>query len=286
MSDKIFSYYIARCAFNCVRDGAGNALSSTGGALHINDGGGSLTVDASDLDIRDLSHTQDSVKIGDGVDFLAVNADGSINVNADISVSSGAEKAEDAAHASGDIGQFALAVRNDAGGSMVSADGDYAPLQVDSAGRLRTVAQVSLDVQYAEDSAHTTGDLGMFALSVQDDVLASSAGDGDYAAFKTDRWGRLWVNESHQNLSTNAVSVDDTVGGTLIAASALSGRKRLMIQNLGNKAIYIGASGVTTSTGIRVASGANAEFMLEEAASLYGIAGTGETHNVRYMQLA
>ena len=32
-----------------------------------------------DIDIRDLSHTQDSIKIGDGVDFLAINADGSLN---------------------------------------------------------------------------------------------------------------------------------------------------------------------------------------------------------------
>ena len=45
----------------------------------IGDGGGSITVDAADLDIRDLSHSQDSVKIGDGTDFLAINADGSIN---------------------------------------------------------------------------------------------------------------------------------------------------------------------------------------------------------------
>lgn len=39
-------------------------------------------VTATDLDIRDLSHTQDSVKVGDGTDFLAINADGSINVQA------------------------------------------------------------------------------------------------------------------------------------------------------------------------------------------------------------
>jgi hypothetical protein len=35
---------------------------------------------ATNLDIRDLSHTQDSVKVGDGTDFVAVNGDGSINV--------------------------------------------------------------------------------------------------------------------------------------------------------------------------------------------------------------
>lgn len=56
------------------------------GSVNITDNGSSITVDgsvavsATDLDIRDLSHSQDSVKIGDGTDFLAVNADGSINV--------------------------------------------------------------------------------------------------------------------------------------------------------------------------------------------------------------
>lgn len=57
-----------------VQNGAGVA------AVNIQDGGNSITVDATDLDIRDLSHVQDSVKVGDGTDFLAVNTDGSINV--------------------------------------------------------------------------------------------------------------------------------------------------------------------------------------------------------------
>lgn len=42
--------------------------------------GSSVTVTATNLDIRDLTHASDSVKVGDGADFLAVNADGSINV--------------------------------------------------------------------------------------------------------------------------------------------------------------------------------------------------------------
>jgi hypothetical protein len=57
-----------------VQNGAGAS------AVNIQDGGNSITVDATDLDIRDLTHVSDSVKIGDGTDFLAVNSDGSINV--------------------------------------------------------------------------------------------------------------------------------------------------------------------------------------------------------------
>lgn len=40
------------------------------------------TVDATDFDIRSLTHVSDSMKIGDGTDFMAVESDGSINVNA------------------------------------------------------------------------------------------------------------------------------------------------------------------------------------------------------------
>lgn len=43
-------------------------------------------------------------------------------------------KADDAAHASGDKGTMALAVRNDAGTSLAGADLDYIPLTTDSLG--------------------------------------------------------------------------------------------------------------------------------------------------------
>lgn len=44
--------------------------------------GSSVTVSATDLDVRDLSASQDSVSISDGTDSLAIEPDGSINVNA------------------------------------------------------------------------------------------------------------------------------------------------------------------------------------------------------------
>lgn len=54
--------------------------TDSSGVLAIQDNGSSITVDASNLDIRDLTHVSDSVKVGDGTDFLAINGDGSINV--------------------------------------------------------------------------------------------------------------------------------------------------------------------------------------------------------------
>lgn len=58
----------------------GNADVANGNPVPVSDAGSSLTVDANNLDIRDLTHASDSVKVGDGTDFLAVNTDGSINV--------------------------------------------------------------------------------------------------------------------------------------------------------------------------------------------------------------
>lgn len=192
-------------------------------ALIIGDGGQSITVDASDLDIRDLTAASDSVSIGDGTDTLDINADGSINVVTDISY------AEDTAHTTGDTGAFVLAVRNDTLASLVDADGDYAPLQVDANGALYVNAgtiTVSLDSEYAEDSAHTTGDTGQFILAVRNDAGTSLVDtDGDYAPLQVDSTGALRVaatvnvsrdDSTHTYGSANAVK--DTIT-TIVTAS-------------------------------------------------------------------
>lgn len=98
-----------------------------------------ITVSATDLDIRNLNYTQDNVAVkGSTGNQLVVNADGSINANVDVSVSNGSDKAEDTAHASGDIGTYILAVRQDTLANSTSADGDYASLKVNAVGSLYT----------------------------------------------------------------------------------------------------------------------------------------------------
>lgn len=72
-------------------DGSLNVSFASGAAVEITDGTDTLAVNAdgsinavvtaTDLDIRDLSASQDNVAISDGTDTLSVNADGSINVN-------------------------------------------------------------------------------------------------------------------------------------------------------------------------------------------------------------
>lgn len=120
---------------------------------------------------------------------------------------------EDSAHTTGDIGAMALAVRNDTEGSLVSADGDYAPLQVDATGRLRVVAdlEVTNSHEKAEDSAHTTGDIGSYVLAVRADTRptnANTSADGDYASLFVNTNGELYVKATDSDALLTTIDAD------------------------------------------------------------------------------
>lgn len=83
--------------------------------------------------------------------------DATINVDA-----TGIGFAEDSAATSTDVGIPALAVRRDTASSGVDTDGDYAMLSVDSAGRLRVLADAlpsayTNNVASADTAAHAFG---------------------------------------------------------------------------------------------------------------------------------
>lgn len=116
---------------------------------------GTVTVDAVNLDIRDLTHVSDNVGIGDGTNLAAVNASLELQVrdddaNTDLDTIAGAIHLEDSAHTTADPGIFALAVRQDADAAF-GADGDYSPLQVDSSGFLKVAGSFTA----AEDAYDT-----------------------------------------------------------------------------------------------------------------------------------
>jgi hypothetical protein len=214
---------------------------------------------------------------------LITQTAGALDVN--IASSSGLGiYAEDSAHASGDLGQQMLAVRNDAGTSLVSADGDYAPLSLDANGALRVNATVTIGDNKAEDDAHASGDTGSYILSVRQDVLASStSADGDYQSFKTDALGRLRNSNAKQSGVYAAVSVSNTA--TDIIGTDLANRTSVIIQNVSNRDVYLGLNNsVTTANGLRLAAGASMEVEAGPALNWHGITSSG-TADVRYMEL-
>lgn len=143
--------------FTQLSDGT-TALSITSGALDVNVDN-TVTVTATDFDIRDLSHTQvDSVRLGDGTDL------------ADFVVIDSAYGATPVA--------FPVAGKFEAT-PTVYADGDATPFLTDSNGRLQVDAMAgTLDDSVFTPGVSTVSAAGFFA----DEAAPDSVDEGDVGA--------------------------------------------------------------------------------------------------------
>jgi len=84
---------------------------------------------------------------------------------------------------------------------FTDANYDYSPIAVDQYGRLKVIADLDVDFDYAyeEDSAHSSGDLGAYMLSVRADTRPTNANtnaDGDYASLFVNVNGELYVHDT------------------------------------------------------------------------------------------
>lgn len=235
-----------------------------------------------------------------------------VHVANTITTTNAANFAEDSAHSSGAIGTHVLAVRNDTEGSLAGTDGDYASLQLDSSGRLRTLAQIAntvtvqatnldiRDLAFATDSvtAHQGGTWTIDSITNAVTVQATNldirdlthtadsvrVGDGtDFWAIDSTGIGR--TADYHTAAANSAVNVDTTAGGVALVASALSNRTNMLVQNLGNKNIFIGVGTVTAANGLRLAPNATLEARIGAALNLKAISQSG-TQDVRILELA
>lgn len=190
-------------------------------------------------------------------------------------------KAEDSAHVSGDQGIQALAVRNDTPGSLVSANGDYAPLQVDATGNLRVTGSVTVASDKVEDAAAASGDTGSFMLGVRRDTTgANTSANGDYSEIQTWSNGEMKVVDI-ANLSILQQQVGVTTTAAQIPAANLANRKSLMVQNTGSSKVWIGSATLTSTgaaSGIELPANSFMELECGPAVAVYAKtnAGTGQ----------
>ena len=158
-----------------------------------------------------ISATEDDNVVGNPIFVQVSNGTG-----AGLNPGTGATdlgKAEDAAHTSGDVGVMALAVRDDAGGSLVSTDGDYSPFSINSSGELRIAGSFTAGAEKVEDAAHSTGDTGNFILAVRNDanaVLTTTTLDYSPIAVADD--GAIHIDDGG-----NSITVDQSTHGNLNA---------------------------------------------------------------------
>lgn len=230
-----------------LRDGDGAKIQSTSNALNV------FVTNPLELDVG-LDAADDSVAawLKDGSGNALSSTAGALHVRIDSQTAAVSVSATNL-----DIRDLAFATdKVDVSGSSVSIsatdldirDLAFATDKVDVSGSSVTVSATNLDIR----------DLSAATDSVDAKMSAST------------------ILASANSISTSAEAV---------VASALSGRRRLLVQNLGASPVYLGDAAVTTSTGIRVSAGANVELELGAAAALYAICAAG-TADVRILEMA
>ena len=193
-------------------------------------------------------------------------------------------KEEDAAAGSAYKGIALFAVRNDAGGSLVSDDGDFASLQLNDVGDLRAVSKLDLSTLVADDDVSTEKPLlaGAVARTPVSALTAVSA-SGDKVSLATDLHRRLWVNDS-MAVAWQVTAVTLGTSALQLDATPLATRRKVTVQNLSNaKCAVKNNNTVTLANGIEIPKYSERDFMFTAALPLWAI-GASIGMDIRIME--
>ena len=246
-------------------DGSGYITANINGDVNVTQGTDPWIVSATDLDIRDLTNASDSVAVGSAsaiVDVLAL----------------------DAAAAGTENGFMIGGIRQDAGGSPVSADGDFHPFIFNDDGELKCTSDLSSAV--ADDAADSGNPIKIGGNAETQASVWTTVDDADRFHLSGDLYRRVKINDApNVGLKSATVSVDTTVGGVNLSAAPQAGRTRMIIQNTSNSQdIFIGASGVTAATGTIVPKKGQVTLEIGEALDVYAITSAGSA-DVRVFEI-
>jgi len=169
--------------------------------------------------------------------------------------------------------------------SVASIDTDTSTI----AGDTTSIDALLTALSKAEDSVHVSGDQGIMSLAVRNDAGTALAADGDYIPLSTDASGNLRVSGDLLIASPNTAiaSAAVTVGLTEVAlpTTPIAGREEVTIQNRGPNSIFIGPTGVTTSTGLEIGKRSNMTLNLGSAVDVFGIS-SAAGNNVRVFEIS
>jgi hypothetical protein len=174
-----------------------------------------------------LAVRRDAASSGVGADGdfanLSVDSTGALRVTGG---GGGTQYAEDAAHTTGDTGTMVLGVRRDANTTLVGADGDYAPFQLDASGSVKvaiTAGAGSGGTSIADDAAFTPASTSITPVGGTYRSTLDAVDDGDAGAFA------MTANRAlHVNLRT-AAGVELTAGDQYAEDAAHASGDSLMM---------------------------------------------------------
>ena len=170
-------------------------------------------------------------------------------------------KAEDAQHASGDVGVMALAVRSDgASANLTGNNGDYTPLQVTTEGALYTYTEIDTSVGTTKafsvaSNTVSSSQRGIVPLIRMNDVVSAPSGhsDNEWTYFQTDLNGSLYtthgmtgmVHGINSDVDATAEQLDGSTSGLDTACK----RVDLMGHPDNTGDIYVGSTNAIAGDG-------------------------------------
>jgi len=78
-----------------------------------------------------------------------------------------------------------------------------------------------------------------------------------------------------ESITPQSTTISNTA--TAIPSSNTAHRRTLLVQNYGSNIVYLGDSGVTTATGLKLEVGDILEFAMSDNVTLYGITASGNS---------
>lgn len=124
----------------------------------------------------------------------------------------------------------------------------------------------------AEDAGFTSGDVGVMALAVRNDSgTALTNANLDYSPLAVDSAGRSQVIERGSAIAHGSAAVSSSA--QILAASGT--RRTAVLTNLGTDYVWLGASGVASGSGLRLAPGQTAVIDRAPQAAIHGVAQSG-----------
>jgi len=197
-----------------------------------------------------------AIAIQDGGNSITV--DGSITVSSgNITAATDTSYAEDSSHVSGSKGTFILAVRNDSNTDFNATDGDYTPIAVTGAGAVKIHDggnSITVDGDVANDSPDTGNPVKIGFQA--ETVLPTAVTNGDRVNGTADQFGRQLVTHISPGMQTWK-SANYTTTQTGVALWTPAAGKTVAVTYLaissyatttGRVIVWFGASGDTTYT--------------------------------------
>lgn len=240
-------------------DGTNAQIISTNTSGHVNiaDGGNIITVDGT-VTANPASGTIDTVST---VTNLSQMGGVAISLNTGVR-DTGTQRvtiATDDSLAVTNAGTFAVQSTLQTGSNAIGKLAANSGVDIGDVDILSVIpGSGATNLGKAEDAAHTTGDVGVMALSVRTNTATSRAGtDGDYQPLITDTNGRLHVklpnNEPVNIAQMNGVttSMGNGVSGTGVQRVTLASDStgQVTLATGSNLACNVGISGARTSGG-------------------------------------